>query len=211
MRGAAQLQRLLERLNDRHDDVDEGRAIPAHADRIRRGVRGRTGVVGARHLSSPRVETTLGCAAADRAVVASPRSGGTGATGGMWGDSTFRQQPSARRAGELQYLGEMPWVSRATAIKPDANQMAQVCAKVNGSGAKKGSGYRPAACLSGSAARRHDFCRGRGDTEIDGLWRTATPMMRDSFVPVGESRLLCTATRVKYPGFEEHAHGAIIP
>jgi hypothetical protein len=31
----------------------------------------------------------------------------------------------------------MPWVSRATAIKPDADQMVQACAKVNGSGAKR--------------------------------------------------------------------------
>jgi len=31
----------------------------------------------------------------------------------------MRQDSSARRAGDEQSLGEVPWVSRATAIKPD--------------------------------------------------------------------------------------------
>jgi hypothetical protein len=38
---------------------------------------------------------------------------------GLLGDYDIRQKPSARRAGKEQCLGEMPWISRATAIKPD--------------------------------------------------------------------------------------------
>src|SRR6516164_5140024 len=35
---------------------------------------------------------------------------------------TFRQHPT-RQAGEVQCLGVMPWVSRATALRPDAHQV----------------------------------------------------------------------------------------
>ena len=41
------------------------------------------------------------------------------------GDWTFRQKPSTRRAGEAQYLGGMPWVSRATAMQPDRRHVVQ--------------------------------------------------------------------------------------
>jgi len=44
---------------------------------------------------------------------------------------TFRQKPSARQAGEVQCLGEMPWISRATAIEPDAVNVMKVVAYVN--------------------------------------------------------------------------------
>jgi hypothetical protein len=37
----------------------------------------------------------------------------------------------ARQAGKVQYLGEMPWDSRATAFKPDAVYLSQTAAKVN--------------------------------------------------------------------------------
>jgi hypothetical protein len=33
--------------------------------------------------------------------------------------------PSSRRAGEAQCLGEMPWKHRATAIEPGGNEIAQ--------------------------------------------------------------------------------------
>jgi len=46
------------------------------------------------------------------------------------GDWTFRQKPSTRRAGEAQYLGEMPWVSRATAMRPDQRYVARDRTKV---------------------------------------------------------------------------------
>src|SRR5436305_4551806 len=38
---------------------------------------------------------------------------------------------SARRAGKVQCLGEMPWESRATAFEPDAASLTQSAAKVN--------------------------------------------------------------------------------
>lgn len=40
-------------------------------------------------------------------------------------------KPSARRAGEVQCLGEMPWISRATAIKPDICKYNLARPKVN--------------------------------------------------------------------------------
>jgi hypothetical protein len=48
-------------------------------------------------------------------------SNATAGPGTCGGKETFRQQPSARRAGKAQYLGEVPWVSRATALWPDAD------------------------------------------------------------------------------------------
>jgi hypothetical protein len=45
--------------------------------------------------------------------------------------NAFAQKPSARRAVEVQCLGEMPWVSRATAIKPDAGYMVEERRRVN--------------------------------------------------------------------------------
>jgi hypothetical protein len=45
--------------------------------------------------------------------------------------NAFRQTPPTRRAVEVQYLGEMPWVGRATAIKPDARYMIDVSSEVN--------------------------------------------------------------------------------
>ena len=38
---------------------------------------------------------------------------------------------SARRASELQYLGDMPWVSRATAMRPDNRYVASGSGPVN--------------------------------------------------------------------------------
>src|SRR5262249_31715339 len=38
---------------------------------------------------------------------------------------------SARRAGELQCLGDMPWVSRATAMWPDSCYLASTAGHVN--------------------------------------------------------------------------------
>src|SRR5262245_18998448 len=38
------------------------------------------------------------------------------------GNWTLRQQPT-RQAGEVQSLGEMPWASRATALRPDPRQV----------------------------------------------------------------------------------------
>ena len=42
----------------------------------------------------------------------------------LCGDYAYRQKSSARRAGELQSLGDMPWVSRATAMWPDTRYVA---------------------------------------------------------------------------------------
>jgi hypothetical protein len=50
---------------------------------------------------------------------------------GFVGDWTYRQKSSARRAGELQYLGDMPWVSRATAMRPDSRYLASDAGDVN--------------------------------------------------------------------------------
>jgi len=46
------------------------------------------------------------------------------------GDQTFRQKPSARCAGKVQCLGEMPWMSRATAMRPDAQYLVPNARKV---------------------------------------------------------------------------------
>ena len=49
----------------------------------------------------------------------------------LCGDWTYRQKSSARRAGELQCLGDMPWVSRATAMWPDNRYVASEGGSVN--------------------------------------------------------------------------------
>src|SRR5215470_1439618 len=49
----------------------------------------------------------------------------------LCGDLTYRQKSSARRAGELQCLGDMPWVSRATAMWPDTRYVASDESYVN--------------------------------------------------------------------------------
>ena len=49
--------------------------------------------------------------------------------GRLVGDQTFRQKPSARRAGEAQCLGETPCGGRATAIRPDRLLFGQDSAK----------------------------------------------------------------------------------
>src|SRR5512142_1010766 len=68
-------------------------------------------------ISSPHgVETTLGCDAADRAVAVGPEIAAERWTDG---EIAYRQQPSVRRADEAQCLGDMPWSSRATAMRPD--------------------------------------------------------------------------------------------
>ena len=46
------------------------------------------------------------------------------------GDQTFRQKPSARCGGKVQCLGEMPWVRRATAMRPDAQYLVPSAEKV---------------------------------------------------------------------------------
>src|SRR5580700_8141093 len=59
--------------------------------------------------------------AAHRAAVEGPEST---ARRKPYGDQTFRHKSSARRGAQVQCLGEMPWVSRATAMWPDGRHMA---------------------------------------------------------------------------------------
>src|SRR5262249_50158793 len=49
----------------------------------------------------------------------------------LCGDWTYRQKSSARRAGELQCLGDMPWVSRATSMWPDSRYLVSEESYVN--------------------------------------------------------------------------------
>src|SRR5436190_865568 len=42
----------------------------------------------------------------------------------------IRQKPSAQRAGSSAVLGRLPWISRATAMWPDARYMANAGARV---------------------------------------------------------------------------------
>src|SRR5215471_17964566 len=45
-------------------------------------------------------------------------------------DGHFANNPT-RQAGEVQCLGQMPWVSRATALRPDPHQLRQTRSSVN--------------------------------------------------------------------------------
>src|SRR5579864_1371059 len=80
------------------------------------------------------VETTLGCAAADRAVADSPDDRRRKRT--TDGSGAYRQQPSARRADEAQCLGDVPWIGRATAMRPDAYYLGDALQKVQTIGRK---------------------------------------------------------------------------
>ena len=73
MRRAPHFQRLLENVNDRNDHIKESGSVPPTCLNWK-VVQGSARLIGARHISSPLKwsETTLGCAAADRAVVEGP-------------------------------------------------------------------------------------------------------------------------------------------
>jgi hypothetical protein len=47
-----------------------------------------------------------------------------------FGEIKTSPKASARRAGNEQCLGDMPWISRATAIKPDAAYVLQIHERV---------------------------------------------------------------------------------
>ena len=113
---ALHVQRFLESIDGRDDQPYQGRLIePIGFLRWDDGD-GRASFIEARHISSPiRSETTLGCMAADRAVVDSParlpmmtqNRRRIGARGGR-ADERCRLKPLARRAGKVQCLGGMP-------------------------------------------------------------------------------------------------------
>src|SRR6516165_4622724 len=52
----------------------------------------------------------------------------------------FAKNPT-RPAGEVQCLGDMPWVSRATALRPDAHQVRQTRSWVNSPSERAGSPF----------------------------------------------------------------------
>jgi hypothetical protein len=77
LRRASHRQSFLESFDDCDHRLHECEPIPANRCWSRNGEYGRASLVRASHLSSPSgVETTLGCASADRAVVASPEDCG---------------------------------------------------------------------------------------------------------------------------------------
>jgi hypothetical protein len=74
----------------------------------------------ARHISSPyRSETTLGCARQLAGRLSMARNQMPAGAGDLRASEKRQQSPPGRRAG-AQCLGDMPWLSRATAIGPDA-------------------------------------------------------------------------------------------
>src|SRR5262245_8020930 len=69
LRRASHAQSLLESFNNSGNRLRNDEPLPATLGRSRNGEHGRASLVSA-HISSPRgAETTLGCTAADRAVV----------------------------------------------------------------------------------------------------------------------------------------------
>ena len=77
-------------------------------------------------ISKKRSETTLGCAAADRAVVEGPEL----ASGHRDGDD-ISPKALGPVSGLVQCLGEMPWEGRVTAFKPDDAPIVRAHPKVN--------------------------------------------------------------------------------
>jgi hypothetical protein len=57
--------------------------------------------------------------------------GGPSRAGSDLQGKAISPQLSARQAGKVQCLGEMPWKSRATAFEPDAADVTQNAQKVN--------------------------------------------------------------------------------
>jgi hypothetical protein len=127
MRSAPHFQCLLENVNDCDDHIKESGSVPPTCLNWK-VVQGSARLIGARHISSPLKwsETTLGCAAADRAVVEGPEL----ASGHRDGDD-ISPKALGPVSGRSAVLGRNALEGRATAFEPDGAHIVRAPLKVN--------------------------------------------------------------------------------